>query len=191
MPLSHKYLLVAAFLASYNPKESDESTFAGKKRGKRKKGRVGQDDDAQGMNDHDGAGSNGGGGGVGAGGGRQGHVGLRVFSLDRLASIFAQIASTGGVEKLGGGARAAIALGHSEALRDGGEFTAAQIAESYGDVDFFSSVRLHSSLCLSAIGLNSDLAPSILVSLSFHDPYPTLIYLDLLDQHNGRKAFSF
>ena len=39
--------------------------------------------------------------------------GLRAFSLDRLASIFAQIASTGGVEKLGGGARAAIALGRT------------------------------------------------------------------------------
>ena len=60
--------------------------------------------------------------------------------MDRLASIFAQIASTGGVEKLGGGVKAAIALGHGAALTDRGEYTAKQTASLYGDSDFFASV---------------------------------------------------
>ena len=32
-------------------------------------------------------------------------------------------------------------MGHGNALHDGGEFTRAQIAESYADVDFFSSIN--------------------------------------------------
>ena len=37
LPLSQKYLMVAAFLASHNPKESDASIFAGNGRGKKRK----------------------------------------------------------------------------------------------------------------------------------------------------------
>ena len=37
LPLSQKYLMVAAFLASHNPKESDASIFAGNSRGKKRK----------------------------------------------------------------------------------------------------------------------------------------------------------
>jgi Origin recognition complex (ORC) subunit 5 C-terminus len=131
IPLSQKYLVVAAFLASYNPKETDEFTFAGKKRAKRRKLRAGEDED----HTADGAPK---GGNAGSG--------LRVFSLDRLFGIFAQLASTGGVEKLWGGARAASTMGMGAALCDTGEFTARQIAVQYGDADLFAAVSFISSL---------------------------------------------
>ena len=124
MPLSEKYLLVAAYLASVNRKETDDSVFAGKRKGKRKKVQAGHDDEFDDVTQTRNPTS----------------VSSRSFTLDRLASIFAQIASTGGVEKLGGGAKAAIALGHRAALSDLGEFTVGQIASSYGDSDFFASV---------------------------------------------------
>lgn len=130
MPLSEKYLLVAAYLASVNRKETDDSVFAGKQRGKRKKVQAGRDDEVEDVMLARNPAS----------------ASSRSFTLDRLASIFAQIASTGGVEKLGGGAKAAIALGHRAALSDTGEFTVGQIASSYGDSDFFASVSTTSSL---------------------------------------------
>lgn len=124
MPLSEKYLTVAAYLASVNRKETDDSVFAGKQKGKRKKVSAGHDDDMVDVTAVRTSTS----------------ISSRSFTLDRLASIFAQIASTGGVERLGGGAKAAIALGHKAALSDLGEFTVGQIASSYGDSDFFASV---------------------------------------------------
>jgi Origin recognition complex (ORC) subunit 5 C-terminus len=133
MPLSEKYLLVAAYLASVNRKETDDSVFAGKQRGKRKKVQAGRDDEVEDVMLARNPAS----------------ASSRSFTLDRLASIFAQIASTGGVEKLGGGAKAAIALGHRAALSDTGEFTVGQIASSYGDSDFFASVSTTSSLYYS------------------------------------------
>ena len=124
MPLSEKYLIVAAYLASVNRKETDDSVFAGKQKGKRKKVSAGHDDDMVDVTAVRTSTS----------------ISSRSFTLDRLASIFAQIASTGGVERLGGGAKAAIALGHKAALSNLGEFTVGQIASSYGDSDFFASV---------------------------------------------------
>ena len=123
MPMSEKYLFVAAYLASVNRKESDDSVFSGKQRGKRKRVQAGHDAEAEENASSMRAGAS-----------------SRAFTMDRLASIFAQIASTGGVEKLGGGAKAAIALGHKAALTDLGEFTVEQIASSYGDSDLFASV---------------------------------------------------
>jgi hypothetical protein len=123
MPLSEKYLFVAAYLSSVNRKESDDSVFSGKQRGKRKKAQAGHDEEAE-----ENAST------------MRVTASSRSFTMDRLASIFAQIASTGGVEKLGGGAKAAIALGHKAALTDLGEYTVEQIASSYGDSDLFASV---------------------------------------------------
>ena len=124
MPMSEKYLFVAAYLASVNRKESDDSVFSGRQRGKRKKAHAGHDEETE----------------ENASTMRVSASSSRSFTMDRLASIFAQIASTGGVEKLGGGAKAAIALGHKAALTDLGEFTVEQIASSYGDSDLFASV---------------------------------------------------
>jgi hypothetical protein len=123
MPLSEKYLIIAAYLASVNTKESDDYVFAGKKQGTRKKVSAGHDDDIAAE--------------VAL---IRGNSGSRTFKMDRLTSIFAQIASTGGVEKLGGGARAARALGLGGALTDRGEYTVSQITHSYGDVDLFQSI---------------------------------------------------
>ena len=119
--------MVAAYIASVNRKETDDIVFAGKQRGKRRKVAAGRDEEEEA-------------GDTTFTGRASGWVSSRSFTVDRLASIFAQIASTGGVEKLGGGARAAIALGHSQALTDQGEYTVAQIATSYGDSDLFASV---------------------------------------------------
>jgi hypothetical protein len=63
-----------------------------------------------------------------------------VFTLERLTSIFAQIASTGDAARMGGGARAAAAFGTSRALQDSGHHTAEQISSTYGDADLFTSV---------------------------------------------------
>jgi membrane protein involved in colicin uptake len=125
MPLSEKYLIVAAYLASVNRKETDDSVFAGRRKGKRRKVAAGHDEEAD----------------VAEAEAARPTAASRSFTMDRLASIFAQIASTGGVEKLGGGAKAAIALGHGAALTDRGEYTARQTASQYGDSDFFASVR--------------------------------------------------
>lgn len=129
MPLSEKYLLLAAYLASANRKESDDNIFAGKQRGKRRKIAAGHDKESEPQST--------------AASSSKSLSGINVFqtfTLDRLASIFGQIASTGGVEMLGGGASAAIALGYGEALSDHTKFTAAQIVTSYGDSDLFASV---------------------------------------------------
>lgn len=118
--MTEKYLTVAAYLCSVNSKESDTSIFAGRQQGRRRKANAGQDIDNE-LNTAD---------------AQRSHV----FSLDRLASIFAMIASTGGVEKLSGGSRAAVALGNSNAISDGGGFTAEQIATCYGDHNLFTTV---------------------------------------------------
>jgi hypothetical protein len=141
MPLSRKYLFVAAYLASKIPKEIDDAIFAGRKRKRRKVARKGTDP----ADDDEPASTEFGGGGSGP----------RPFSLDRLTSIFAQIASTGDVARLGGGARAALAFGRSNDHHtsnntaksndeNSANFTAMQIAENYGDADLFSTV---SSCC--------------------------------------------
>ena len=46
MPLSEKYLMVAAYLASVNRKETDDSVFAGRRKGKRRKVVAGRDEEA-------------------------------------------------------------------------------------------------------------------------------------------------
>ena len=127
--LSEKYVLLAAYLASTNRKESDDNVFAGKQLVKRRKIAAGHDEvpecEAVAALTHIGPSSS---------------LITRTFTLDRLVSIFGQISSTGGVENLAGGARAAIALGYGEALSHQGIFTAEQIATSYGDSDLFGTV---------------------------------------------------
>jgi hypothetical protein len=44
-PIRVRYLIVAAFLAGHNPKESDNLKFVGEQAGKRKKQRAGSDKD--------------------------------------------------------------------------------------------------------------------------------------------------
>ena len=133
MPLSEKYLVVAAYLASVNRKETDDSVFSGRRSGKRRKVRAGHDEETDVAETV------------------RPMSASRSFTMDRLASIFAQIASTGGMEMLGGGEKAAIALGQGAALTDRGEYTAKQTASLYGDSDFFASVgdSLYNSQSLS------------------------------------------
>ena len=124
IPLSEKYLILAAFLSSENHKSSDDFVFGGKKKGRRIKIAAGHDDEETAAAETLTADSS------------------RCFSMDRMTSIFAQLATAGGLEHLGGGTRAAMALGHGAALRNPGEATVVQVAKMYGDCDLFSSVRM-------------------------------------------------
>lgn len=117
LPLSIKYLLIAVFLASNNAKETDDFVFAMRQRGRRKKQHVGTDTSQI----------------VDA-------IAARTFTLDRLLSIFAQVACVGGISSLGGGERAAIALGRSSGLPEP-SWVAGQIEEYYGDARLFAAIH--------------------------------------------------
>lgn len=67
LPTSRKYLLLAAYLASNNPKETDDHVFAFRKKGKRRKEKAGSDSSSQEV------------------------MGPKPFTLERLLSIFSQI----------------------------------------------------------------------------------------------------
>jgi hypothetical protein len=125
MPLAEKYLYVAAYIAAANHKKTDDFIFGGKQKGNRRKVQAGHDDPCESSAFNANSDSS--------------HR-ARYFNLDRLLAIYAHIASSGGVEKLGGGARAAIAMGNGKAVTDGGEFMKNQIKTLYGDSDLFTSV---------------------------------------------------
>ena len=73
LPSSWKYLVLASFLASNNPKDSDDFVFAMKKKGKRKKERAGEKRKAAEME----------------------NTGPQAFTFERLLSIFSQISIAG------------------------------------------------------------------------------------------------
>jgi hypothetical protein len=72
LPISHKFLLVSIFLASFNKKESDDFTFGTHQRGKRRKMMKGSDKNVKEQNRLS-----------------------RYFKLDRLMSIFTTISCHG------------------------------------------------------------------------------------------------
>jgi len=109
-------LLIAVFLASSNSKETDDYIFAMKQKGKRKKERIGTANDQSAE-----------------------MAAARSFTLDRLLSIFAQIVCYGGISSLGGGERAALALGRSAGLPEP-SWVADQIEAYYGDARLFSAI---------------------------------------------------
>lgn len=84
-PIRTRYLLIAAFLASNNPIESDTMKFIGSKNERRKKTRKSDDDDIGGGSSGDACNNNKTTSNSGAGVNRY-------FSLERLLSIYAQIA---------------------------------------------------------------------------------------------------
>ena len=73
LPSSWKYLVLASFLASNNPKDTDDFVFAMKKKGKRKKERTGAKRKAAEME----------------------NTGPQAFTFERLLSIFSQISIAG------------------------------------------------------------------------------------------------
>mmetsp|Transcript_755 Transcript_755/g.1637 ORF Transcript_755/g.1637 Transcript_755/m.1637 type:complete len:191 (-) Transcript_755:996-1568(-) len=75
MPTRTRYLLLAAFLAGVNPKESDNLKLTGGRDQRRKKQRLGCDGDPD----------------LKVGAGAAGLQGSRWFSLERLTSIYTQI----------------------------------------------------------------------------------------------------
>ena len=115
LPLSIKYLIIAVFLASSNSKESDDFIFAMKQKGRRKKEKAGTDTS---VSDNSAS---------------------RSFTLDRLVSIFAQIVCRGGISSLGGGGRAALALGRSAGLPEP-SWLADQVEAYYGDARLFAAI---------------------------------------------------
>jgi len=115
LPLSIKYLIIAVFLASSNSKESDDFIFAMKQKGRRKKEKAGTDTS---VSDNSAS---------------------RSFTLDRLVSIFAQIVCRGGISSLGGGDRAALALGRSAGLPEP-SWLADQVEAYYGDARLFAAI---------------------------------------------------
>lgn len=107
--------MIAAFLASNNPKESDVQKLTDEKSGRRKKARIGTDDAVTT------AGGAAGGGGAGGelGGSLKTGKGLqfRSISLERLVSVFLVVAGT--------------------TFKDG------LTPRGYGNVEFYSMVRSH------------------------------------------------
>lgn len=86
VPIRARYFLLAAYLASKNPKESDKFTFGDSRRGRRKRVREGQDGD-------DGAGGSGGGGTEGGAATHLSHA-PQSFTLDRVLAIYRHIYCT-------------------------------------------------------------------------------------------------
>lgn len=162
LALSVKYLILAAFLASTNPKESDDHTFGiNNKRGKRKRARAGIDEENEGQKKLRASTS-------------------RAFSLDRLMGIFTQIINIGGIKVLGSGIRAANVLGRSSKLSDPTTQNM-EIISHYGDADIFGCIdRLVSQqLLVQANGWSLDepqylctvslaMAEELAKSLAFH-----------------------
>jgi hypothetical protein len=124
MSLAEKHLYMAAYIAASNHKKTDDFILGGKQKGNRRKVQAGHDDPSESSAPNTNSDSS--------------HR-ARSFNLDRLLAIYAHIAGTCGVEKLGGGARAAIAMGNGKAVTDAGEYMKDQI-KTYGDSDLFASV---------------------------------------------------
>ena len=82
LPKAHKYLLLAAYLASKNPKETDDFVFALKQKGRRKKDRAGVNYQER-EQEHSRAAS------------------ARAFALERLLSIYSQISIIGETNAIG------------------------------------------------------------------------------------------
>ena len=119
LSMSMKYLLLAAFLASNNRKETDANTFGNLRKQKRRKVRAGQDEDDD------------------------TNIG-KTFTLERLMSIYSQITCIGGIQ-LAGGERAAQALGRSSIMSEP-RGAIKEITEYYGDANIFSTVTTLVSL---------------------------------------------
>lgn len=113
LSMSMRYLLIAAFLASNNRKETDANTFGNIKKSKRRKLRAGQEEEDE---------TNSG----------------KTFTLERLLSIYSQITCIGGIH-LAGGEKAAQALGRSSIMSEP-RGAIKEITEYYGDANIFSAV---------------------------------------------------
>jgi hypothetical protein len=111
---SWKYLVLAAFLASSNPKDTDDFVFAMKKKGKRRKERAG--------------------GGGKKGGGEDDIAGPKAFTFERLLSIFSQISIAGGGSGSGSSSRG---RGKSSSALQ----VAKAVESRYGDAQLFAAVN--------------------------------------------------
>ena len=114
---SRKYLLIAAYLASRNPKESDSAVFAMAKKARRKKvhmGKVGDEAEK-----------------------KEEAKGQRPFSLERLLSIFSQISIIGETSALGGKKRRLQAGPEARSSYD----VAATVERQFGDAQLFAAVN--------------------------------------------------
>lgn len=116
LPTSAKCLLVAAYLASHNRQEVDDIVFGGRQRGKRTKERAGTDNSAT----------------------TEAHA-SRSFDLDRLLGQFSHVSLHSGIATLGGGERAALALGRSAGLPEPSSVRD-EVEGYYGDARLFASV---------------------------------------------------
>ena len=109
-----KYLILAAFLASNNPKETDDHTFGvNNKRGKRKKKKMGTESD-EGSNSTN-----------------------RSFSIERLMSIFSQIVCINGNKNMG---ILSDMKGKSNKSSSNTKAFYLEVQNTYGDSDLFSAV---------------------------------------------------
>lgn len=84
-PIKVKYLIIAAFLAGMNPKESDRMKFIGDKVERRKKQRTGSDNNPDQLKGNNNSNNN------ELRNNQQGFI--QYFSLERLISIYVQIVS--------------------------------------------------------------------------------------------------
>lgn len=124
LPLSIKYLMLAVFLAAHIDKSSDDEVFNQRQKGRRKKGKKGSTVAEVAAAAVDAVAAS------------------RSFTLDRLLSIFAQICCIGGISSLGGGERAALALGRGAGLPElNANWVKDQIEELYGDARLFSAIN--------------------------------------------------
>jgi hypothetical protein len=124
LPLSIKYLMLAVFLAAHIDKSSDDEVFNQRQKGRRKKEKKGSTVAEVAAAAIDAVAAS------------------RSFTLDRLLSIFAQICCIGGISSLGGGERAALALGRGAGLPElNANWVKDQIEELYGDARLFSAIN--------------------------------------------------
>ena len=115
---SRKYLLVAAYLASRNPKESDSTVFAMAKKSRRKKVQLGRAGDEAEKKEE--------------------AKGLRPFSLERLLSIFSQISIIGETSALGAKKRR---LNNAGPEARSSYDVAATVERQFGDAQLFAAVN--------------------------------------------------
>jgi hypothetical protein len=116
--------MLAVFLAAHIDKSSDDEVFNQRQKGRRKKEKKGSTVAEVAAAAVDAVAAS------------------RSFTLDRLLSIFAQICCIGGISSLGGGERAALALGRGAGLPElNANWVKDQIEELYGDARLFSAIN--------------------------------------------------
>jgi hypothetical protein len=117
MAKSRKYLLIAAYLASRNPKESDSIVFALSKRGRRSKVQAGKTGDEAERKEE--------------------ARGQRPFSLERLLSIFSQISIIGETSAIGSKRKRVTNSKEARSSFD----VAAAIDRHFGDAQLFAAIN--------------------------------------------------